>query len=455
MVSLHNPFRDRSPDSAPPPEALGSAPSVVAASDASEALSSSSAEPSQRLPESSSPEARTVTPTGHSTMSSEDRSVNDLLTEELPPPYTPAPNVYEGEATLELGPRRPFQQTPQLPPQSYPHHRPPWVSPEPPASWSSFSGGLHRESPNTYTRPAPPPVHPSLQNGGPPQLPPRPLSDFARDFYTAGADVQSGALGGPSSQYQGEAPTASSSWTARYAPPSGEPSHRSAKGAPTSSVDQTANPADDDGRPTEVPVPGHPLLKDGKILVYPRDYECSKCHNTGYKGYDPSHPCSRCWDKYAKPYSGVLAHAPWSSEAQSESSSSRTSLQRPLPRFRTPQEGLHQQGASYSGQPLLSPYSILSPSASTSRVASGYPGAAARVIPIAGGGIPMSPYLDPLQSRGPSGIPPHRPGLGRCRPGRLSSPYRDLRRLPETSWCIRREIPGSVGDCAGAVAGAA
>ncbi|OSD05413.1 hypothetical protein PYCCODRAFT_1465313 [Trametes coccinea BRFM310] len=337
-----------------------------------------------------------------------ERSMNDLLTEELPPAYTPAPNVYEGEATLELGPRRPFQQPAQVPPQNHSIHRPPWVSPQETgsSSWSAFPGGLHRESPSIFTRPAPPPVHPSLQNGGPPQLPSRPLSDFARDFYTAGADMSTGVLGGPSSQYQGETHGASSSSSTRYAPPPGEPPNRSGKGAPPSPVSPADDPTSDDARPTETPVPGHPLLRHGKILVYPRDYECPKCRNTGYKNYDPSHPCSRCWDKYAKPYTGVLAHAPWSSDAQTGSSSSRTSLQRPLPKFRAPQASLHQRGASQSGPPLLSPGSNLSRSASTSRVSSGYPGASARVVPIAGGGIPMSPYLDPIQSRGRQPFPP-------------------------------------------------
>ena len=30
-------------------------------------------------------------------------------------------------------------------------------------------------------------------------------------------------------------------------------------------------------------------------------------HNTGYKSYDPSRPCKKCWSKYGKPFSGPLA----------------------------------------------------------------------------------------------------------------------------------------------------
>lgn len=46
-----------------------------------------------------------------------------------------------------------------------------------------------------------------------------------------------------------------------------------------------------DNRPTSIPTPGRPLLKDGMLLVYPRGYMCKKCHNTGFKQSDPSHPC--------------------------------------------------------------------------------------------------------------------------------------------------------------------
>ncbi len=119
--------------------------------------------------------------------------------------------------------------------------------------------------------------------------------------------------------------------------------------------------------------------------------------NTGYRNYDPSHPCTRCWDKYSKPYAGPITYAPWA--ASSPSSSSSTTLQRPLPVFSAPQAALHQQSASWSGQGLPT-NAGLSRSATTSRVSqassNGYPGASARVVPIAGGVLPMSPYLDRL-----------------------------------------------------------
>lgn len=70
----------------------------------------------------------------------------------------------------------------------------------------------------------------------------RELSDFARDFYAAG----------------------------------GSPS-RSVESLPQPRQPQAQNSIPDDGRPTRTPVPGRPLLNNGKTLVYPAGYECHKC----------------------------------------------------------------------------------------------------------------------------------------------------------------------------------
>ncbi|KAH9988549.1 hypothetical protein BJV77DRAFT_1021401 [Russula vinacea] len=115
-----------------------------------------------------------------------------------------------------------------------------------------------------------------------------------------------------------------------------------------------------DGRPTTTPTPGHPLLRNGKTLVYPETYLCPKCtfltpsstcryprlspqmrkgQNTGYKNYDPSHPCRKCWDRFSKPFTSILASSPWGSQgsgAMSQSERGRT-FQRPLPAFKPPQ----------------------------------------------------------------------------------------------------------------------
>lgn len=202
-----------------------------------------------------------------------DTSVRDILSEELPPAYTPSPNVYEGEATLEVGPRRPFQQPAPVPPQHTSHFPPPsWgVSPQPTAgSWSSFPGQQPQPVVSQYTAAYAPPARPS-------STPPAHASDFARDFYAAGAG-DSGLYGGESSQYQHENSGASSSSSGRYAPPPGEPPSRSGK----SSASPASNGVSNDGRPTERPVPGHPLLRHGKTLVYPQGFECQKC---GYYRY--------------------------------------------------------------------------------------------------------------------------------------------------------------------------
>ncbi|KII87078.1 hypothetical protein PLICRDRAFT_244054 [Plicaturopsis crispa FD-325 SS-3] len=240
------------------------------------------------------------------------------LTEEMPPAYTPAPDPYQGESTVEFGPRRPFQRAP-----------PPPVAPviPQPSGWSQHTAHY-----------APPPHPPPSQSSGwgaypgqrPPPLPPRrpssagssvpasaaPVSDFARDFYAAGAG-----------------PSPGSSSTNRYAPPPGPPP--TARHRPSAEQLRSGNgegSIPDDGRPTRTPKPGHPLLHNGKMLVYPVGYECPKCHNTGFKYYDPSHPCRKCWEKYARPYSGALAYAP----AAPGTSTAGNNFQRPLPSLRPP-----------------------------------------------------------------------------------------------------------------------
>lgn len=129
--------------------------------------------------------------------------------------------------------------------------------------------------------------------------------------------------------------------------------------------------------------------------------------NTGYKNYDPSHPCARCWEKYAKPFSGPITYADWSYDSQSGFSSS--TFQRPLPNFRAPQASLHNHSSSWGGPPPGGT-SDLSRSATTSRAygASGYPGASPRVMPIVGGILPMSSYFDRLGTRsGMGGVGSH------------------------------------------------
>ncbi|KAH9940795.1 uncharacterized protein BXZ73DRAFT_88515 [Epithele typhae] len=376
LVSSHNPFRTPTVTPVPTGATAQSDPFTDSATASSTQSASTSSSATANTPSGSPPEPSSA---ARGNGSQPEPSVNDLLSEELPPAYTSSPNFYEGEATLEVGPRRPFQQPPYAP---QPHQPP---SQFPPQSWSipQQTGPPH----GGYYHPggfAPPPSHASQAQ----QPTSGPLSDFARDFYHAGGN-DGGLMGGGSAQYQTGNPASDPpSDHARYAHPHGPP-------PPPKDAASSSPTAPNDGKPTPTPVPGHPLLRNGKVLVYPPGHECYKCHNTGYKNHDPSHSCSRCWDKYAKPYVGAITYAPWGSDAAtsptaSSSAYSSSSLQRPLPNFRPPQQSLHQSSSSWSGAPPGAA-SNLQRAATTSR-ANGYPGAGAgappRLIPIAGGAFP-------------------------------------------------------------------
>ncbi|KAH8824725.1 hypothetical protein DL96DRAFT_1614851 [Flagelloscypha sp. PMI_526] len=373
------------------------------------------------------------------------RRANSLPAED-PPEYTSTPSTFSGETTLELGPRRPFQPAPQVVPQptgqssayaspsrstqsapratsnttSKPSPR--WLSDitRNPAVHQAFgvarqvTGDLRRELRNmesnrrgaaTRSQPnnssssyyshtingvpvdqsysttsyAPPPGPP------PPPMPslPQPQSDFAREFYAAGTGEF------PTSQ-QGD-----SRGSDAYAP---EPGPRRARldGNVPLAGDQGIP---DDGRPTTTPVPGHPLLHNGKMLVYPKSHFCQKCQNTGYKQYDPSNPCSKCWSKYSKPYEGALTYADFNAPSPSESSSK--TFQRPLPSF----------GGSLSTISALPPGGLSAPPSSSHRRWSpfnnppngGFSGPMRPLAPWGGNGFP---HVQPPSSFAPGPVMP-------------------------------------------------
>jgi hypothetical protein len=245
---------------------------------------------------------------------SDAESDNAALSEELPPAYTPTPDPEQGESSVEFGPRRPFQQAPPpvqqqlLSPhttttrssshgRSQSHSR---TNREQqtflglltghPSSTEQVAAGTTRSEVFTYPGnrrqaqqpalasipvpvvtesrsariPAPPPRHPtsspsstslssstgSNRSG---------ISDFARDFYAAG----------PASNLIEPESSASTPPQPRYAPPPGAPP------PPRNNTTQQGIP--DDGRPTKTAVPGHPLLKDDQILIYPAGHMCEKC----------------------------------------------------------------------------------------------------------------------------------------------------------------------------------
>lgn len=230
----------------------------------------------------------------------------DDLNMEEPPAYTPTADPLIGESSLEVGPRRPFQPAPRQPAppqqqqqQQYPAPR--WPPPQPQqrqqrdwtpqpqtllGDWLGYPGQSQQSQP---TRPPPqasvyrstshppPPRHPHSRSSV--ELTPEPVSDFAREFYAAGAGDASAQAESSSSA------SAASGSRSQYAPPPGAPPVPSKGYAPPPGSPPVARPRSsaegagvaDDGRPTKTPTPGHPLLLNGKMLVYPAGYECHKC----------------------------------------------------------------------------------------------------------------------------------------------------------------------------------
>ena len=104
---------------------------------------------------------------------------------------------------------------------------------------------------------------------------------------------------------------------AGYAPPSHPPPSHETNGAGPSSHQPAY-------APTTTPVPGQPLLKNGMMLVYPHGWRgCPKCHDTGYKFNDPTHPCRKCWQNYGQTFNPLLI--------SSSSLQGAKVLQKPLP----------------------------------------------------------------------------------------------------------------------------
>ena len=245
---------------------------------------------------------------------------NSDLEELEPPPYTPSASITSGETTVEVGPARPFQptqqspnpprnaasqvshdrivSTPSFPSSSSPplqrrpasavqqlsnsftdivnhlsslsvNSRSNSVTPSsaPSNNWSSYPGQNPRAPPPPPSNPTPrspssnlvpPPQHPQSSLHPPSSTSTQSLpsmtshSDFARDFYAAGSGSGENLIN-----------------ETAFAPPAGPP--------PSTRQPPTTRSVPDDGRPTSQPQPGHPLLKDGNLLVYTKGFECKKC----------------------------------------------------------------------------------------------------------------------------------------------------------------------------------
>ena len=214
-------------------------------------------------------------------------SLDTAIPDEPPPAYTPSANPAQGEHHLEAGPSRPdFSGPPPMPDhlQQQQQHAPPAGPPptqnpfqdptgvthhltgvgdghfprysqqqhlQPPSqdpSWivPNATGGIL--IPQTTGRypvppPLPPPQHPSLAGSSSPSPVPTPIGN------------------GPSGSRPSPPPL-----------PARQPSAASGAGAGVGEVDVS---------PTEAPVPGRPLLRNGQILVYPKDHWCAKCESLG------------------------------------------------------------------------------------------------------------------------------------------------------------------------------
>lgn len=198
--------------------------------------------------------------------------IMENIDDDLPPPYTPAANI--GEETVSLGPRRPFQQPPPLPPSLL--HRPPGQRP-------------HSNCP-PQPIPPPPPRGPYVQPD------PQGLAPWQTQYqYRRRQNMGGGLLGALFDTVREIADAVSGTQDERtmalqnanaaaYAAP--YPSTRSGYGPPpgppppprpASAPPQSPPAIPDDGSPTRTPLPGHPLLRDGNLLVYPKDHLCVKC----------------------------------------------------------------------------------------------------------------------------------------------------------------------------------
>ncbi|CAG7847209.1 SubName: Full=Uncharacterized protein {ECO:0000313/EMBL:CCA66785.1} [Serendipita indica DSM 11827] len=289
-------------------------------------------------------------------------STLDILQEDLPPAYTPGPSTNLGEQSVEFGPLRPFQNETPNPNLRRPQHGSPFgIAPGAQYIRSQRTGPTlgqalgellvalttpreePRRTPGSGHRPS---SFPGGSFQGPPFGPPRPnnSSQPSRQGW---------------SQYPGM-PIRATTPEAQTPPPN-------------------------DGKPTARPSPGHPLLRDNHVLVYPLGYECHKCFNRGFKPVhastfdstpralaagDPSDPCRKCWRHYSRPYTAALAQLDWNNPVE-------TNFQRPISDFTQggPPPSRHLAPQATGGPPSTQPY--LSPRSPPG----GYPGNSAQRSP--------------------------------------------------------------------------
>jgi hypothetical protein len=186
---------------------------------------------------------------------------------------------------------------------------------------------------------------------GPPPMPDRPPQPL-QHTATGGVVLPGVGVGygthAPPPQHPSHGYAASAHSGYPGAATAAQPAHRP---PPPPQQQQQQNSGPQDHSPTESPTPGRPLLRGGKLLVYPPGHKCSKCGNTGYKNNDTSNPCSSDWRKYGKAYGSALA------ASYAGGATPAANFQKPLPALRPaassrpPQQQHHQQQQQYRPPP--------------------------------------------------------------------------------------------------------
>ncbi|KAG0146425.1 hypothetical protein CROQUDRAFT_671180 [Cronartium quercuum f. sp. fusiforme G11] len=218
----------------------------------------------------------------HRPDTSQDRSEDMLDEDEAPPAYSLTPQTQ----FLQSGPRYPFGPSIASHPHPHPHPHPFPPPPTHPSQHYSHQSPSQTAVPQPYHQSNPQPAH---------SWPQQPYEPQNTGNYIG------------STSYTSQFNNATSSSVPHPNPPIPQPEL------------QWVGSRD----PTHVPTSGRPLLWDDRVLVYPPTGSifCSKCCNTGYKGFDPSRPCRKCWEKYGQRWS-VVRLSP---------GSETINLQRPLP----------------------------------------------------------------------------------------------------------------------------
>lgn len=251
-------------------------------------------------PPSFTSQPNTPPPTGvsFSELQAQNAALMSTDIEDAPPAYTLTPDEHRGEHSIEHGPRRPFQAPPPR------AHSPPLLSSNP-----TGSGYVaHNFTGTSSTRAAPRPTATVVR------APRRSSNPSLWDMLTgqmAGIREQNHltAIPIPSSRTV-QSPSSPAQYTpnrtqTNYRPPAGPPPPRLPVPTPVRQASisnpelnvltsefardfyavgdapapppNTNSAAHNDGKPTNRPTPGHPLLLNGNVLIYPRDYICKRC----------------------------------------------------------------------------------------------------------------------------------------------------------------------------------